>query len=366
MSVDGDLFTDRELETSRLKLNFENGVNSILISPRRMGKTSLVKKVQTLMADSKVKVIYMDIYKCRTEYDFYEKFASTVIQATASRMEQMVETAKEFLVSIAPKITYSPEPNTDFALSLGITPQTHTPEEILDLPERIAQKRGINIVVCIDEFQQIGEMPNSLSVQRGIRSVWQHHRRTSYCLFGSKKHLMSELFYNRSMPFYQFGDMFFLKKIPTEKWIPFIIERFENGGKRISSELAAKIANTADNYSAYVQQLAWNVFAQTETEVDETAFLNGVEATLAQTSPLFVELTANLSSFQLNFIRAICAGFHNDFGKKEITTRYALGTRSNLPKLKASLTDREIIETTEDGIFLADPLFELWFKREMM
>ena len=366
MSVDGELFTDREMETSRLKLNFENGVNSILISPRRMGKTSLVKKVQGLMRDSQVKVIYMDIYKCRTEYDFYEKFASTIIQATATRMEQMLETAKEFLVSITPKISYSPEPNTDFALSLGINPQAHTPEEILDLPERIAQKRNINIVVCIDEFQQLGEMPNSLSVQRGIRSVWQHHRRTSYCLFGSKKHLMSELFYNRNMPFYQFGDMFFLKKIPTEKWAPFIVERFECSGKRISQEIAEKIARTVDNYSAYVQQLAWNVFALTETEADEDTFQSGLEATLAQTSSLFVELTANLSSYQLNFIRAICAGFHTDFGKKEITSRFALGTRSNLPKLKASLTDREIIETTAEGIFLADPLFELWFKREMM
>ena len=73
MSVEGNHFTDRELETQRLKLNFENGVNSILISPRRMGKTSLVKKVMSQIDDTKIKVVYMDIYKCRTEYEFYEK-----------------------------------------------------------------------------------------------------------------------------------------------------------------------------------------------------------------------------------------------------------------------------------------------------
>lgn len=82
MSVEGSLFTDRELETQRLKLNFENGVNSILISPRRMGKTSLVKKVMSQVDSNRVKVVYMDIYKCRTEYEFYEKFASTIIQST--------------------------------------------------------------------------------------------------------------------------------------------------------------------------------------------------------------------------------------------------------------------------------------------
>ena len=76
MSVEGEHFTDRELETKRLKLNFENGVNSILISPRRMGKTSLVKHVKSLTEGPKLKVVYMDIDKCRTAYDFYEKFAS--------------------------------------------------------------------------------------------------------------------------------------------------------------------------------------------------------------------------------------------------------------------------------------------------
>ena len=104
MSVEGENFTDRELETKRLILNFENGVNSILISPRRMGKTSLVKKVKSLIDDSKIKVVYMDIYKCRTEYDFYEKYASTIIQATATKTERMIENAKEFLLSVAQRL----------------------------------------------------------------------------------------------------------------------------------------------------------------------------------------------------------------------------------------------------------------------
>lgn len=366
MSVEGENFTDRELETKRLKLNFENGVNSILISPRRIGKTSLVRKVMKMMDEPAIKVVFMDIYKCRTEYEFYEKFASTIIQATASKMDKMLENAKEFIMSITPKIVYSPEPNTDFSLSLGVTPRNNTPEEILDLPERIARKRGIRIVVCIDEFQQIGEMSNSQAVQKTIRSVWQHHRQTSYCLFGSKQHLMANLFYSRKMPFYQFGDMFFIKKIPAEKWIPFIVGRFQSAGKQIPEVLAQKICEIVDNYSSYVQQLAWNVFALSGEVATEQSFDEGLNATLAQVSPLFVEQTASLTGYQLNFIRAICQGFHDDFGKREITSRFDLGSRSNLTKLKTALVEREIVEQTEDGFYLADPLFEYWFKRTMM
>lgn len=366
MSVEGKNFTDRELETKRLQLNFENGMNSILISPRRIGKTSLVKKVKSLTEGKDRIVVFMDIYKCRSEYEFYEKFASSVIQATSTKMDQMVRTAKEFIMSITPKITYSPDPGTEYTLSLGITPKTNTPEEILDLPERIAQKKGIQMVVCIDEFQQIGEMPDSLTIQKTIRSVWQHHRNVCYCLFGSKQHLMNNLFYSRKMPFYQFGDMFFLKKIPTEKWVPFITSRFKDAGKQISEKLAERICQTVDNYSSYVQQLAWNVLVVSDSIVTEQTFQEGLEATFAQVTPFFVELTANLTTYQLNLLRAICIGFHEDFGKKEVTSQYDLGSRSNLVKLKKALIEREIIEQTEDGLFISDPLFERWFKREMV
>ena len=365
MSVEGSLFTDRELESQRLKLNFENGVNSILISPRRMGKTSLVKKVMSLVDDKRVKVVYMDIYKCRSEYEFYEKFASTIIQSTASKVDKMVETAKEFIMSIVPKVIYSPDPSTEFALSLGINPASNTPEEILNLPERIAQKRGIEIVVCIDEFQQIGEMPDTLTIQKTLRSVWQHHRHTSYCLFGSRQHMMQNLFQSRNMPFYQFGDMFFIKRIPTEKWIPFIVSRFAASNKTISTELARKICDAVDNYSSYVQQLAWNVFAVSDSIVTEQDVEDGLEATMAQSVSLFVEQTANLTSYQMNLIRAICQGHHQDFGSKEVTSRFELGTKSNLTKLKKALVEREIIEITEAGCYIADPLFERWFNTEM-
>ena len=120
MSVEGEHFTDRDLETKRLQLNFEHGVNSILISPRRMGKTSLVKKVKRLTESPTLKIVYMDIYKCRSEYDFYEKYASAIIQETATKMERMVENAKEFLMGVTPKIVFSPDMSTDFTLSLGV------------------------------------------------------------------------------------------------------------------------------------------------------------------------------------------------------------------------------------------------------
>lgn len=366
MSVEGENFTDRVKETKRLKLDFENGVNVILVSPRRMGKSSIVKKVKNEITDPAIRVVYMDIYDCRSEYDFYNRFASVLMKETATRTEQIVEHIKRFLVRLTPKISFSPEPTSDISFSLGITPQNYQPEEILQLPELIAQEQGIHIVVCIDEFQQIGELTDSITVQKRLRGIWQHQRNVSYCLFGSKKHLMNNLFQNRRMPFYQFGEMMYLDKISTADWVPFIQSRFRSQGKNISGELAEQICNTVENHSSYVQQLAWNVLAETEEEATAQNLQDGIEALMAQCTGLFMQQMQGLTSYQLNFIRALCDGFSKDFASKSVIEEYNLGSKSNVARIKSALTEREIIETTQDGIYLEDPVFRLWFKRKMM
>ena len=85
VAVEGDNFTDRVKETNRLKSDFENGQNVVLISPRRIGKTSLIKKVQSLIDTDSTIVVYMDIYDCRNEYEFYNRLASSVLKQTSDR-----------------------------------------------------------------------------------------------------------------------------------------------------------------------------------------------------------------------------------------------------------------------------------------
>lgn len=366
MSVGGNNFTDRIEETKRIKLDFENGINVILISPRRMGKTSLIKKVISEIDNPMLKIIYMDIYDCRSEYDFYNRFAETIMKSTGNHLEQVMENIKRFLVRISPKISFSPEPNSEFSVSLGITPKDYSPEEILNLPERIAKEQGVRLVVCIDEFQQIGEFTDSLTVQKRLRGVWQHHQNVSYCFFGSKKHLMENIFQNRRMPFYQFGEMLHLKCIPTVYWVPFICSRFEKYGKKIAEEYASRICQVVKNYSSYVQQLAWNVMAETEKEVNEESFEEGLKALLEQNSSLFIQQTDGLTTYQLNFIRLLCKDIHSGFTTQAVSEIYPLGSKSNIDRIKKSLVDKEIITIEKDGIFLADSVFELWFKREMM
>ena len=363
-------FIGRETETARLKANFLEGINTILISPRRIGKTSLVKHVKKgLESNPNVIVVYLDMFACKTEYEFYNALAAAVLKQTASHVDKWMEYAKEFLVRLTPKITFSPEANSDFSISLGITPRTHSPEEVLSLAEEIARKRDKHIVVCIDEFQQMGELPDSLTVQKKLRSIWQHQQRTSYCLFGSKQHLMSSIFQRRNMPFYQFGDMIFLGKIATSDWVQYIVKHFEDRNRSISDELAQQLCGLVDNYSSYVQQLAWLLFSRlNEGETAIAAQLNmAMNDLLDANEALFMQQIESLSAYQMNFLRAVAAGHHIAFGDKAIRDDFNLGSPSNITRLKDALIKKDLIEVRGRGeIYLTDPVFQLWMNHRMI
>ena len=361
-------FIGRERETKRLLDNFKGGINVILMSPRRLGKTSLVKHVCNKLDNKDIITVYLDIFGCKSEYDFYNKLTAEVLKQTASKSELWFEEAKEFLYRLTPKISFSPEPNSDFSISLGITPNTHTPEEVLQMAETIAIKRKKRIVICIDEFQQIGEMANSKQIQARLRTVWQHQKHVSYCIFGSKHHLMSSIFLHRSMPFFQFGDTISLNKIATEDWVEYIVSHFADGKRTISHALAEEICKFTENYSAYVQQLAWLVFTlkeegETVTEDDVRQAENDL---LATNNILFMQMIEPLSEFQLNFLRAIALGIKKDFGLSEVREKYNLGSYSNITRLKTALLERDLIEKQNTGLVITDPIFAKWLKRKIM
>ncbi len=364
-AVFGENFTDRKSETKRLKMNFEAGVNTILISPRRTGKTSLVYRAKEQISDSSIKIIMMDIYDCRDEYDFYERFASAILRGVASKAEQATELAKRFLSRLTPKISLSPDPTQDFSISLGIGPKTEKPEDILNLPEDIAQRKKIKVVICIDEFQQIGEFQDSVTFQKKVRGVWQLQKNVSYCLFGSKKHMMDNLFQNKAMPFYHFGDLISLNPIAKEEWVEYVTQRFQTREMKISAVLAGKICDKVQLYSSYVQQLAWNVMIEAEEkEVSEQDVENGFEMLIRQTSALFVREIANLTVFQMNYLKAVDAGVHNGFGSAKVLEDFRLGSKSNISRIESVLISKELIDKRPNGVYFADPVFAYWFHRE--
>ena len=364
--VEGDAFTDRKEETERLKANFTYGVNTILISPRRMGKTSLVDKVCSLVEDEHIRIAHIDAFGCRSEHDFVNAFATAVVRATSGKWDEWMENAKVFLSRFVPKISFGQDPMTDFSISLEYNPHNTTTEEVLQLPEVIAKAKGIRIVVCIDEFQQLGDFPDSLTFQKKLRGVWQRQSHVSYCLYGSKKHMMEQMFQNQSYPFYRFGDLFYLDKISEDDWAAYIRERFRVTGKRISDDLARVICTVTDRYSSYVQQLAWLVWLKAQNEATMADVQYAIDRLLDACEPLFIQQTEELSAYQMNFLHALANGVHTGFTQSSVLSGYRLGTAANVTRLRKALIEKDLITVSAPKhLEISDPILTLWLKRRV-
>lgn len=364
--VEGDAFTDRKEETKRLKMNFLYGVNTILISPRRMGKTSLVDKACALVKSDSVKIAKMDAFGCRSEADFVDSFATAVIQATSSKWEEWIENAKTFLSRFVPKVTFGQDPVNDFSISFEYNTGNNAVEDILRLPERIAAQKGCRLVVCVDEFQQIGEFPDSLTFQKKLRGIWQLQSHVSYCLYGSKKHMMENMFQRQDYPFYRFGDLFYLGKISESDWIEYIRGRFEITGKEISEELARRICEVTERYSSYVQQLAWFVWLRCGNAATAEDVEFGIDRLLDACEPLFIQQTESLSAYQMNFLHLLADGIHSGFTRTSVLGSYRLGTAANITRIKKSLMEKELITISGPMAYeISDPILSLWLKRRV-
>ena len=363
-AVEGSYFTNRTKDAEHLEANLTHGINTILISPRRWGKTSLVKKVMANVIRPDIKIIYIDVFSCKSEYDFYKVFASTIIQQTSSKIEEWMATAKEFLSRVITKVAFSPDSIQEYSLSFEF-PAKDDAKDILQLPERIAQKKGIHIVLCLDEFQQIAEFQDSMTFQKKLRSVWQHQQNVSYCLFGSKRHLMTELFSDSSNPFYKFGDMMFLKKIPTEEWIPFICHKFQETGKVITEKQAERICKVTENLSSYVQHLSWIVWYKAKPVVTNEMVDESIEELLEQNKVFFQREVEGLTELQLNLLKAIANGVDTGFTKKEVIKKYRLESSANVQGIKKSLLKKDLIDIDGSIITYNDPLFKLWIKKNI-
>ena len=361
--VEGEYFTDRENESKRLAANFRGGVSTFLLSPRRWGKTSLVKKVMGEVESDTLKVVFVDVFKCKSPIEFAEALASAVLSQTASRVEEFMENAKAFLGRINLGINLSPDLASSFDIKLGLSDDKTDISNALNIPETIAKKKNIRLVVCIDEFQQIGEFTDSVYFQKQLRTVWQHQQNVTYCMFGSKKHMMEELFDTPEKAFFKFGDIIYLKTIPLSYWTEYISRKFEGAGKKISNGQIERICETVNYHSSYVQQLCWYVFLSSTDIVSSEDIDNAVLELILQNTALYESWTENLSAYRMRFLTAVADGINEGLSSAEVIGRYRLGTSANVVAVKKSLLDKNLVYTENKKVYLSDPVLGMWLRR---
>ena len=358
-------FTDREVETACLVQNFTSLTNTIIISPRRWGKSSLVNKAAkaAMEQDASLRVCHIDLFNVRSEAHFYSLLAQKVIAATSSKWEEAVENAKNFLSRLVPRISIGTDPANEVSIDFDWNTMKQDTDEVLDLAEKLAAQKGLKIVICVDEFQNIAEFTDPEYFQKRLRARWQRHQHVAYCLYGSKRHMMTEVFTNASKPFYKFGNLLFLNKISTPYLVKFFQDRFADTGKTIREDAANLIAELVDNHPYYAQQLAQQSWLRTTDECTVTIVRAAHAALVEQLSLLFVTITQTLTAQQLNYLRALLAG-EKAISSTETMHRYQISSSTSVARSKAALIKNDILDNNAGKISFQDPIYAYWLKNE--
>ena len=303
----------------------------------------------------------VDLFNVKTEEQFYTVFAKSILQGTANKWEEVVENAKRFFSHLVPKISIGTVPQNEISFDFDWVEMKKNPDEILDLPERIAKEKGLKLMVCIDEFQNIAEFDDPLFFQRRLRAHWQKHQKASYCLYGSKRHMMLEVFTDSSMPFYKFGDLFFLNKIDEEHLFAFIKERFSATGKSIADEACRKIISLADSHPYYVQQLSQLAWLRSGGKCSEDVVVRAHESLVEQLSLLFTALMETLTFQQSCYLHAVIAG-EKSITSAETMHRYHISSATAASRSLKTLIMKDILDSKNGVVSLQDPIFAYWLR----
>lgn len=360
--VTGSQFINRKKELAKLESNIDHGINTVLISPRRWGKSSLIKYLSKKMSKNKqLNFVLIDLFRFSDEVEFYEEYSKAILKAGSSKLSDLGNLIKKLFKSLQPSISIGNVASGEFSLSFQWGDLDKHFEEVLNLPEKLGKKLNQKFVICIDEFQSLEKFKNPSLFQSRLRSVWQHHTHAVYILYGSKRHMMNRLFNSQNHPFFRFGEIMYLQKIKKKHFCQHIISTFERSGKTIPRERANLIIVLAERNPYFVQQLSRYVWLKSGELVIDSDIQEAIEDIILQNTIWYLREVERMTSTQFNFLKAVMNEEKNLSGQNVIR-KYKLGSSANVAKIKKVLEDREILDFWNPYPEFNDPFFKLWIK----
>ena len=356
-------FVNRTKDIDKLHQNIDNQIHTILLSPRRWGKSSLVRVLEDKIGKSKKTVFcHLDMFNSSSEMDFYQSFSKEILKKTHNKSNDFFESINIFFKNLAPEVSFKAGNLAELSLKFDKEKTENSFVEILNLPEEIAKKKKIKIVVCIDEFQNLDKFKDPLLFQQRLRASWQHHQNVVYILYGSKRSMLSSIFESQSMPFYRFGDILYLQKIDTSHWLKFIQSRFKKTNKKIHKKYTLRLIDEMENHSYYVQQLAYTVWNNTQNEVDESILTDSINDIIGRNAMMFESIFENLSTNQIKVIHMLVDNINAKHTSAAMINKYELVSSANVIQALKSLENKEVIDRFEGYTQFIDPVFKMWLK----
>ena len=360
--VSPDYFCDRTEETEELIANLQNGRNTVLISPRRMGKTGLIMnafyRLKNEEKDSKC--IYVDIFATKNQHDFVQLLGTAIAQEVMSRERQAMKRLLEFFGSWRP--VFSVDPLTGMpTVSVSIEP-TMTEATLKSIFAYLTQSKH-QIYIAIDEFQQIANYPET-GTEALLRSYIQFAPNVHFVFSGSKRHLMSQIFHSPDRPFYQSTVSMGLEPLHEEIYYVFARRFFEQKKGSISPEVFQYIYHRFDGVTRNIQLILNRLYEMEKHVAKQEQADEAIRHIVNRNSMQYEELIGFLTDNQLSVVKAIAKeGLVASPQSSEFIRKYDLPGASSVKSALDGLTDKDIVYRKVEGFIVYDRFFELWLKR---
>jgi hypothetical protein len=368
--VPATAFVDREVELDRLGRDLYAGQKVFLISPRRYGKSSLVRQALKSAARGGALTVEVQVSSFSSYVAFLEGYARALTSAD-TRLDRVRSWLGEMLSGVRPEVRLEPDEagRSRIAVSFPAVRTdrdvSHLAQQVFALPGRIAEARRRRMAIALDEFQGIGAF-NGGSVEHALRAAVQQQRQVGYVFSGSEPTLMERML-GKSRPFYKAGPVMRLQKIPADRFAAFIEARFKATGLRPAAGLGTAIVELAGNLPYDVQRLAHEVWDDVKAGTKRSADLEDLHATLkrllGEHDTLFEGTWQRLTLAQRGALRAAVLEDGRELLSADVRARHRLSGTSTVQASLAALVREDVLTREGTRYAVVDSLFREWVAR---
>jgi len=365
-------FVDRVAELDRLVGDLTAAQKVFLISPRRYGKSSLIRRALAVMSRRGVLTVEVTVSSFSSYVAFLEGYARALV-AAETKWDRARTWLREAIRSARAEVRYSPDQSPLGALAVsfpGVRSDrdiSRLAQEVFALPARLAERQGRQVVVALDEFQAIGGF-NGGSVEHAMRAAVQHQREVGYVFAGSEPSLMERML-GPKRPFYKAGPVMRLEKIPAEEFSAFIDARFTRSGMRPEAGLGAAIVELAGNLPYDVQRLAHETWDEVRGRSSRRRATfddlhQALKRLLAEQQMMFETVWQRLTLAQRAVLRAVVIESGGGLLSADVRTRHRLGGPSTVQAALAALVRDDLVTRDADRYAVVDSLLREWVARQ--
>lgn len=362
--LSAEYFCDRVNETKELTGAILNNRNTVLVSPRRMGKTGLIehcfcqKEIQQAYH-----TFFVDIYATGSLKELVFILGKHIFNKLKPRGKKFVEQFFATISSLRPAFKLDPDSGQPvFDIGIGDIRQP-----LLSLEEIFTYLESADkpCIVAIDEFQQITKYPEK-NVEAILRTHIQKCTNCTFIFAGSQRHMMQNIFFSASRPFYQSASFLNLNPIAIEAYRKFIHKHFNKAGKKISDECITRTYNLLEGHTWYMQTLLNRLYEQSDT--GEEMSVSGADSILHWTIDLNKTVYQSMVSMLPERQKEILFAIAKERKVSEITSadfikRHSLHSPSSVQSAVKQLLDKELITKNDTVYQVYDRFFGLWLSQ---